>query len=91
LAPRSRGRNPILRSFTFETLTLDSEARVIDRRHASAQHLVQPLGKGVILHLVQIPGGMFTMGAPDDEPGSKIRSGRSIRSSWHRSISASIR
>ena len=69
--PRSGGRRPLLRSFTFETVTLDSEARVIERRRASAQQLIEPLGKDVTLHMVQIPGGAFVMGAPDGEPGAK--------------------
>ncbi len=50
---------------------LDSDGRVIARQRAGAQQLVQPLGKGVTLHMVQIPGGTFTMGAPESEPGSK--------------------
>jgi formylglycine-generating enzyme required for sulfatase activity len=70
-APRSRGRGPVLRTFAFDTVALDSEGRVTERRRASAQQLVQPLGKGVTLHMVQIPGGTFLMGAPESEPGSK--------------------
>jgi len=61
----------VLRSFAFDTVTLDTEGRVIGRRRASAQQLVQRLGKDVALHMVQIPGGTFRMGAPDDEPGAK--------------------
>ena len=44
---------------------------MIERRRASAQQLVQPLGKGVMLRMVQVPGGTFTMGAPEGESESK--------------------
>jgi formylglycine-generating enzyme required for sulfatase activity len=60
-----------LRAFAFQTVALDGEGRVIDRRRASAHQLVQRLGKGVMLHLVRIPGGTFAMGAPEGEPGSR--------------------
>ena len=70
-APRSHGRGAVLRSFAFATVTLDGDGRVIARRRASAQQLVQPLGQGVALHMVQVPGGTFVMGAPDGEPGAK--------------------
>ena len=50
---------------------LDGDGHVINRGRASAQQIVQRLGNGVPLHMVQIPGGTFVMGAPDDEPGAK--------------------
>ncbi|MEJ0078880.1 MAG: formylglycine-generating enzyme family protein [Alphaproteobacteria bacterium] len=68
---RARGRGTVLRTFTFDTVTLDGEGRVIARRRADAQQLIQRLGKDVTLHMVQIPGGTFVMGAPDGEPGAK--------------------
>ncbi|MGB9365193.1 MAG: formylglycine-generating enzyme family protein [Xanthobacteraceae bacterium] len=69
-ALRPRRRGPVLRSFAFETVALDGKGRLIERRRASARELVQRFGKGVALHMVQIPGGTFMMGAPDGEPGS---------------------
>jgi formylglycine-generating enzyme required for sulfatase activity len=70
-ARRSRRRDPVLRSFAFDTVKLDNEGRVIDRRRESAQQVIQPLGTGVNLHLVPLPGGRFVMGAPESEPGSR--------------------
>jgi formylglycine-generating enzyme required for sulfatase activity len=52
-------------------VTLDGEARLIERRGASAQQFIQHLGTGVSLHLVSIPGGTFMMGAPENEPNSR--------------------
>jgi len=68
---QSRGRDPILRAFTFETVTLDAQGHVIDRRRGSAQQFIQRLGKRVTLQLVQIPAGKFVMGAPEREPNSR--------------------
>jgi formylglycine-generating enzyme required for sulfatase activity len=69
--PRSRTPAAVQRAFVFDTVTLNGKGRVIDRGRAKAHQLVQPLGGAVLLHVVQIPGGTFMMGAPEDEPGSK--------------------
>jgi formylglycine-generating enzyme required for sulfatase activity len=59
-----------LRSFAFETVTLDPDGRETERRRGRAQQFAERLGKRAILHMVQIPGGTFTTGAPADEAGS---------------------
>jgi formylglycine-generating enzyme required for sulfatase activity len=61
---------PALRGFAFETVTLDADGRETERRRGRAQHFNERLGKRTTLHMVRIPGGAFTMGAPASEPGS---------------------
>jgi formylglycine-generating enzyme required for sulfatase activity len=40
---------------------------VIHKRSASAWQVVEPLGEGLDLEMVVIPGGKFLMGSPEDE------------------------
>lgn len=58
------------RAFTFDTVTLDAKGREIERRRSRAQRFVEHLGPRTALHMVQIAGGTFMMGAPADETGS---------------------
>jgi formylglycine-generating enzyme required for sulfatase activity len=51
-------------------VTLDRDGRETERRRGRAQQFSERLGKRAILHLVQIPGASFTMGAPENEVGS---------------------
>ncbi len=60
-----------LRPFSFDVVTLDEQGRQTKRRRGRAQQFVERLGKRAILEMVQIPGGTFTMGAPENEPGSR--------------------
>jgi formylglycine-generating enzyme required for sulfatase activity len=59
-----------LRAFAFDVVTLDSDGREAERRRGRAQQFSERLGKRAILHMVQIPGASFTMGAPTSEAGS---------------------
>jgi formylglycine-generating enzyme required for sulfatase activity len=59
-----------LRPFSFEVVTLDEQGRQTKRRRCRAQQFVERLGKRAILEMVQIPGGTFMMGSPENEPGS---------------------
>ncbi len=42
-----------------------------ERERCRARQFAEHLGKRTILHMVQIPGGTFVMGAPEGEPGSR--------------------
>jgi formylglycine-generating enzyme required for sulfatase activity len=58
-----------LHAFTFDAAACDANGR-LTKRQAHARQLIETLGDGVTLEMVHIPGGVFTMGAPQDEPGS---------------------
>jgi formylglycine-generating enzyme required for sulfatase activity len=61
---------PPLVTFEFETVTLDARGRVMARRTDTARSFTEELAAGVGLEMVEIPGGTFTMGAPEGEENS---------------------
>lgn len=56
-----------LKPFEFETVTVDYAARVTDRRNGQSRYYSETLSNGVSLDLVEITGGAFLMGSPDNE------------------------
>lgn len=58
---------PDTTTFEFEVVTVDAQGRETKRRSKQAQYFVEILGDGVELEMVSIPGGKFTMGAPQEE------------------------
>ena len=56
---------------TFETVTVNVRGEIIERRQGSAEVDSEDLGNGIALEMVYIPGGTFTMGAPESEEGGK--------------------
>jgi formylglycine-generating enzyme required for sulfatase activity len=65
----SRRHDLPLRAFAFDVVTLDRDGRETERRRGRAQQFSERLGKRAILHMVQIPGAAFTMGAPASDAG----------------------
>ncbi|MEC4888025.1 MAG: formylglycine-generating enzyme family protein [Scytonema sp. PMC 1070.18] len=73
---------PPLQEFEFQVATVQVEEKrelfglprkneiKIIRRPGRARFFVEDLGDGISLEMVEIPGGTFTMGAPEDEEGS---------------------
>ena len=62
-----------LNPFKFETVRVDGRGEVLERLQLEAQVFQQPLGGGMNLELVQLPGGLCQIGSPihqgyDDEP-----------------------
>lgn len=57
-----------LQSFQFETVTVNERGEEIDRTNRQAWFFTEDLGNGITLEMVEIPGGTFTMGSPEDEP-----------------------
>jgi formylglycine-generating enzyme required for sulfatase activity len=54
-------------NFDFETLTLDKRGDVISRQKKQARHFGEDLGDGVILELVEVPGGEAMIGSSEKE------------------------
>ncbi|OYD87859.1 hypothetical protein CDG77_27110 [Nostoc sp. 'Peltigera membranacea cyanobiont' 213] len=57
------GKAPILQTFEFEVITVDSQGQIVNRRQGKNQFFAEDLGKGAILEMVTIPGGQFLMGS----------------------------
>jgi len=58
-----------LKTWIFEVVTVDAKGKITNRRNCDAKYLVEDLGNGVTLEMVQIPGGTFKMGSPATEEG----------------------
>ncbi|MEH2413062.1 SUMF1/EgtB/PvdO family nonheme iron enzyme [Nostoc sp.] len=56
-----------LKSFEFETITVNRRGEIIERETKLAQYFNEDLGKGITLEMVVIPGGTFIMGSPEGE------------------------
>ncbi|MEB3884552.1 SUMF1/EgtB/PvdO family nonheme iron enzyme [Lyngbya sp. CCY1209] len=60
---------PKIHTFEFDVVKLNSTGREIGRDRGKAEFIIESLGNGVILEMVLIPGGSFTMGSPAHEEG----------------------
>jgi formylglycine-generating enzyme required for sulfatase activity len=58
-------------AFTFEVVTVNATGAIKQRETRTAQQIVEELGNGVSLEMVEIPSGRFLMGAPETEEGSE--------------------
>jgi serine/threonine protein kinase/formylglycine-generating enzyme required for sulfatase activity len=56
-------------AFDFETVTLDKDGNAISRQKKRARHFGEDLDEDVILEMVEITGGEFTIGSPKEEEG----------------------
>ncbi|MDJ0798412.1 MAG: SUMF1/EgtB/PvdO family nonheme iron enzyme [Calothrix sp. MO_167.B12] len=56
-----------LKSFEFETVTVNRYGKEIKRETKQAQYFTEDLGEGIALEMVFIPGGTFMMGSPERE------------------------
>ncbi|NES95588.1 MAG: formylglycine-generating enzyme family protein [Desertifilum sp. SIO1I2] len=57
----------ILKSFSFEVVTVDRKGQETTRRKGEAEYFEEDLGDGVTLEMVYVPGGTFMMGSPEGE------------------------
>jgi formylglycine-generating enzyme required for sulfatase activity len=53
--------------FEFETVTLNAKGKITNRRTVQARQVIEDLGGGVRIEMVEIPGGEFMMGSPESE------------------------
>lgn len=68
---RSQPRSPSglpLQTFAFETVRVNTQGIIVERRPSQAQSYVEDLGNGIMLEMMRIPGGEFVMGSPETEP-----------------------
>ncbi|MDM3855203.1 MAG: bifunctional serine/threonine-protein kinase/formylglycine-generating enzyme family protein [Aphanizomenon gracile PMC649.10] len=65
--PTPKITTPPLQTFSFEVVTTDATGSITNRRNASAKYFTEDLGNGVLLEMVEIPGGKFIMGSPANE------------------------
>lgn len=57
-------------SFEFDVITLNPQGQEINRVSTKANYRLEDLSRGIILEMVEIPGGSFTMGSPKTELGA---------------------
>ncbi|MDB9443793.1 bifunctional serine/threonine-protein kinase/formylglycine-generating enzyme family protein [Sphaerospermopsis kisseleviana CS-549] len=55
------------KTFNFEVVTTDASGNIINKSNSSARYFTEDLGNGVTLEMVEIPGGKFMMGSPENE------------------------
>ena len=58
------------KSYEYEVVTVNRRGEIITREWQQAEYFVEPLGNGIELEMVYIPGGTFMMGSPEDEKDS---------------------
>jgi formylglycine-generating enzyme required for sulfatase activity len=68
-------QQPLLHPFKFEVITTNSQGEVIKRESKVAEGFHEPLGEGVHLEMVSIPGGRFMMGSPSQELDRDVSEG----------------
>ena len=56
-----------LKTYEFEVITVNRRGEIINKEWQQARYFVEPLGSGVDLEMVYIPGGTCIMGSPADE------------------------
>ncbi len=57
-----------LENFNFELITTNQTGEIISRTDGSARYFLEEIG-AIRLEMVEIPGGLFTMGSPENEEG----------------------
>jgi len=55
------------KSFEFETAKVDVSGKIVERTKKTANQYIEDLGQGLMLEMVEVPSGTFTMGSPSSE------------------------
>ena len=58
-----------LKSFAFEVVEVDVQGTIVRKERQQAYYFAEDLGNGITLEMVQIPGGIFKVGSPENEVG----------------------
>ena len=58
------------KTFEFEVVTVNGRGEIINKVWKQAEYFSEPLGNGIDLEMVYIPGGTFMMGSPEGEKDS---------------------
>jgi formylglycine-generating enzyme required for sulfatase activity len=56
-----------LTTYKFDVITVNDRGQEIERKIGEAKYFTEDLGNGIALEMVEIPGGIFIMGSPEDE------------------------
>jgi formylglycine-generating enzyme required for sulfatase activity/tRNA A-37 threonylcarbamoyl transferase component Bud32 len=56
-----------IKIFEFDTVKTNDRGEVIKAEHYSARYFIEDIGNGITLEMVEIPGGTFMMGSPEEE------------------------
>ncbi|HEY9808743.1 MAG TPA: bifunctional serine/threonine-protein kinase/formylglycine-generating enzyme family protein [Halomicronema sp.] len=56
-----------IKTFSFDVITVNAQGKEINRQRQQAEYFTEDLGAGIILDMVSIPGGTFSMGSPTSE------------------------
>ncbi|MGL5943417.1 MAG: formylglycine-generating enzyme family protein [Waterburya sp.] len=56
-----------LTTYKFDVITVNDRGQEIERKIGQAKYFTEDLGNGIALEMVEIPGGIFRMGSPEDE------------------------
>ncbi|WP_079291182.1 formylglycine-generating enzyme family protein [Cylindrospermopsis raciborskii] len=64
-----------MRTFSFEVVSSNKEGKILNKKSVSANYFVEDLGNGIILEMIEIPGGIFMMGSQENEKDRNINEG----------------
>ncbi|MBL8150493.1 MAG: SUMF1/EgtB/PvdO family nonheme iron enzyme, partial [Blastocatellia bacterium] len=56
-----------LKTYKFKTVRLNNRGAIVEEREGLAGYYEEDLGNGIVLEMVQIPGGSFLMGSKEGE------------------------
>ncbi len=63
----SPSRSSSLKTFQFQTVTVNSRGQITNRRQEEAKFFTENLPGGITIDMIAIPGGSFVMGSPSTE------------------------
>ncbi|TAG86585.1 MAG: hypothetical protein EAZ18_25495, partial [Oscillatoriales cyanobacterium] len=74
--PAPKASSNSLKTFDFETVTVNSTGQIANRSQGQARVFTDNLGDGITIDMIAIPGGSFVMGSPSTESGRSDNEGQ---------------